>query len=139
MSNQHTPAAERFRAQFTKRRPDECWVWRGATRNGYGTLEVGGRPVYAHRFSLLHFGFRLARGMVVDHLCCNRRCVNPGHMELVTNSENVRRGHERRPDSNTCRNGHVYTTETLYIDPRGKRDCRTCRANARARYEVRHG
>jgi hypothetical protein len=74
----------------------DCWVWLGAhTADGYGCFRVGAHVRYAHR--LVYAYFRpLEWSEVIDHLCCNRGCVNPAHMEPVCQIENTLRGFDRR-------------------------------------------
>jgi hypothetical protein len=71
-----------------------CWVWQGALacgRSGYGRLNVGGRLVPAHRYYYEHVVGPIPERLVLDHLCGTTRCVNPAHLEPVTQTENVRR------------------------------------------------
>ena len=88
-----------------------CWNWIGTiNKDGYPLIRFKYRQWRAHR---LHFAFykgALVPEMEIDHLCNNRRCVNPAHLEQVTSDENNRRAAERR---GTCRRGHVRTPENL--------------------------
>lgn len=93
-ANQHTDRMAAFWKRVRKRR---CWKWTGAiTETGYGVLQVNGRKTYAHRFVYERLIGRIPVGLVIDHLCRVRSCVNPAHMEPVTNEENLRRGVEAR-------------------------------------------
>jgi hypothetical protein len=70
-----------------------CWVWRGQINaKGYGEYEKQYKKYKAHAFVYCWFGGVIPEGMVPDHLCRNRGCVNPAHIEPVTKAENVRRG-----------------------------------------------
>jgi hypothetical protein len=75
----------------------DCWVWFGALNDdGYGVIWDGTRLVYAHRLMYRWAFGEVPVGLTIDHLCRVRACVNPIHLEPVTNRENIRRGFEAR-------------------------------------------
>ena len=119
-----------------------CWEWTGyVTPQGYGTLFGGpsvARPLLAHRVS-----YELARGPIpsgreLDHLCRNRRCVNPAHLEPVTALVNWERGESpslANRAKDRCPRGHRYTTDNTWRNAKGHRWCRHCaRIKALRRY-----
>jgi hypothetical protein len=72
-----------------------CHMWMGPFHgNGYGLFQLDGRPHPAHRIAYTIAHGYVPSGLVIDHLCANKWCVNPSHLEAVTNGENVRRGSE---------------------------------------------
>lgn len=105
-----------------------CWNWTAALyKNGYGQFYYEGRTNYAHRFSYSFYNGEIPEGLVIDHLCRNKKCVNPWHLEAVTNQENVRRAF-----ADQCHNGHNMTNRDNYIlDNKGggrlARRCLICR------------
>lgn len=127
--NKKRPPLERF-LSFVKK-TDGCWFWMGALKeNGYGAFGVNYKSGYAHRFSYEQFRGPIPSGLALDHLCRVRNCVNPKHLEAVTDRENILRGDSpaakasRRP---TCINGHEYSEENTYKYG-GARQCKICRA-----------
>jgi hypothetical protein len=114
----------------------DCWEWLGVINaSGYGTFKRSGSRYMAHRWTYEQLVGPIPEGLTIDHLCRNRSCVNPVHMEPVTRGENTIRGGGtyvaaaiKRAQTN-CKHGHEYTTENTYIDPKtDRRSCRTCRS-----------
>jgi hypothetical protein len=113
----------RFMDSF-RRLPNGCWQWTGALADTrYGTIGIGGRSVLAHRHSFALFKGPIPAGLDVDHLCRNRSCVNPDHLEAVTHLENIRRSLPAK-----CKRGHDWSDpRNWYIRPgNGYRMCRPC-------------
>lgn len=114
-------------------RPDlgPCWMWIGALNShGYGTFRFHCRTVPATRFIVgLVAGEPIAKGMEPDHLCRNRACVNPNHIEVVTRKENGLRGNSPCAifsRSTHCVHGHPFSGDNLMLRKNRGRDCREC-------------
>lgn len=107
-----------------------CWEFTGCTGgDGYGWLRIGARAHAAHRVTYEHFVGPIPDGLTLDHLCRNRLCVNPHHLEPVTRGENVMRGVGFAPVNKAkthCPHGHEYSPENTYRNRRGWRACRAC-------------
>ncbi len=97
-----------------------CWVWQ-ARRDpkGYGSFSWQGRWTKAHHVAFLVLGIPIVEQ--VDHTCTNTSCVNPAHLDPVTNAENMRRRYARMTH---CKHGH--SLSDAYVEKRGTRNCRTC-------------
>lgn len=119
---------------------NQCWNWLGSKyQNGYG--KVGKAGYMVHRIA-----YELTKGtvpadMCLDHLCRNRSCINPDHLEVVTLVENVMRGESHNAVNarkTHCKNGHEFTQANTYIHPkRGTRNCIFCRNEASRRHTSR--
>ena len=131
----------RFHSKYVRGADDECWLWTDAPAgNGYGMMSVGGRggsKQYAHRLSYeIHVG-PIPDGLTIDHVwkrgCRSRLCVNPNHLEPVTNGDNVRRAdpgqrtRDRAAAQTHCKRNHPFDEANTYRD-RGARACRACHA-----------
>jgi len=121
--------------------PTGCWNWTGhISSNGYGWTTCFGRRQAVHRISYQLFIGPIPTGCVLDHLCRNRCCINPEHLDPVTQLENMRRGIgfiAAQMKRTACPKGHPLTGDNLVthsLNIHGKRTCRRCRADKQSAY-----
>lgn len=122
-----------------------CWIWKGGDNSkGYGFIRLysDNTGIMAHRYFYLHFVGEIPKGLVLDHLCRNRRCVNPGHLEPVSDMENFLRGESSGAKAlrqSKCKCGRAF--DALWKNGHGSvsRKCKHCtRVCARA-YRLKRG
>jgi len=133
---------DRFWMSVKKGGPEECWIWKKSLDvGGYGVFWVGDKHMKAHRYS-----WQLVHGPVdptlcLDHLCRVRSCVNPAHLEPVTNRINVLRGVSivaKVASSDKCMKGHSLSDDNCRITPKGHRLCRICEKERKYKYYRDH-
>lgn len=126
---------DRFWEKVIKKNNNECWDWFGSKSRGYGNIGYKGKTYKAHRISFLLAGHNLDPMLTIDHLCMNKLCVNPDHLEQVTIRENILRAKGRAFENlikTHCKQGHKFTKKNTYtVNQKGRmlpgRQCITCR------------
>ena len=138
-------AVDRLWSRVAVGLPDECWPWLLSRRDGYGILRFdrdGARlSTGAHRAAYVSRRGAIPPGLVLDHLCRNRACCNPSHLEPVTNRENARRGDLVGPRGRYCRHGHELAGDNLNLYSNGvhvRRVCRACALRRSKESKARH-
>ena len=106
----------------------KCWEWIGGRAHEYPYIRINNimnKPVHRIMYELVNG--KIEQGLVIDHVCSNKNCVNPQHLEEVTNHENNLRGNTDLQHAGYCKNGHKRTPENTYIRPDGRGTyCRKC-------------
>ena len=131
------PIKERFLSHVKVLSQQECWPWLAHhSPKGYGYFNFEGKNIQSHRISYMLFIGPLPEGKEVDHLCRNRICQNPWHLQAVTHIVNLHRRigsrkgtHNRlkRPLKAFCLKGHPFDESNTYIDKYGHRQCKMCK------------
>lgn len=132
---------ERFESKIEWIPFSTCWWWNGSIEsNGYGRFKAGGRKWSPHRLAYEHWNGQLKDGLEIDHLCRNRSCVNPAHLEQVTHRENSRRGLSGRFNAEkiNCSKGHPFSAENTRFND-NRRICMTCNKNASVAWRRQKG
>lgn len=128
---------KRFVSKFVVNKKSGCWVWQASKRDGYGRYHHDNKWTQAHRYAYEKLCGEIPPNLQIDHICRNRACVNPNHMEIVTQQENIRRGKSPfiiNSQRTHCINGHEFNTENTIIDANGYRRCRACHRKRALRY-----
>ena len=119
----------------------KCVLWKGAIdSDGYGRKQVGKKWKGAHRVIWEEKNGVIPKGLVIDHLCRNRACVNTEHMEVVTVKENTLRGFgiaAINARKKVCVKGHTLEGNNLMIMKDGRRWCRECGRSRWRAYRLR--
>lgn len=147
---------DRFEAKYIPEPNSGCWIWTGApqrTRGRYGSFNYFGKPTPAHRVSWLLYRGEIPLGLYVLHRCDNGFCVNPDHLFLGTQQDNmddmtkkgrwnsyagIEKAAQVRKARTHCKRGHELTGDNLIVQPDGHRNCRACQQfHSRRSYEQR--
>ena len=130
---EQTSALNRFMEKVRVDEVTDCWVWTGTWKGkGYACFQIARhRSARGHRWAYENLVGPIPDGLQLDHLCRNRMCVNPAHLEPVTHGENQRRG--MRGSQAHCLRGHRFDEANTAIRRDGRRRCRQCQRDRRTR------
>jgi len=110
----------------------DYWEWQDSLdKDGYGHLRVGDKKIRVHRWIYEYYYGSICPVLTIDHLCRNRGCCNPFHLEQVTQKENTQRGLTGKINNHNkikthCKRGHEFTHDNVYIGKKGNRICKKC-------------
>jgi len=108
---------------------------KGITTNGYSRIRVNGKLIQAHRWAWESVNGKIPNGLVIDHICRNRKCISLEHLRMVTQKENIMAGLHNIDNRSHCNQGHPFVKENIMVRKSGKRECSECnRIRARANY-----
>ena len=132
-SSRHQTLEERFLAKVQK--TTGCWLWTGSKdRQGYGAIHRDNSMERAHRVSHELYKGPIPDGLTIDHLCRNTSCVNPEHLEAVTQQVNILRSDgpcAQNARKTKCNHGHPFDEVNTGYTQKGERYCKACLARAR--------
>lgn len=117
-----------------------CWLWQRQLTRGYGRIWIDGENIGVHVYFYRCLAGDIPEGLVLDHLCRVRNCVNPEHLEPVPNGENVLRGEglsAQNARKTHCNHGHEFSPANTGRDKRGDRVCLTCKRENLRRWRAK--
>lgn len=118
-----------------------CWNWTGFKQSGYGVTSKNGKVKKAHRIVYEMLVGPVKKGLCLDHLCRNRSCCNPNHLEQVTLKENILRGEgitAKNARRTHCKNNHPFDKENTFWKKGGGRRCKKCLSDYQRKYYKTH-
>lgn len=117
----------------------DCWEWiAGKDKDGYGIFKLDKKVIKAYKYSYELYNGKISHNLEMDHICENRKCVNPAHLQAVSHQENCKHSQNYCRNKTHCPLGHEYTQEnTYYKIIKNKYKVRNCRECKRTRWKTK--
>jgi hypothetical protein len=132
--NSHrTRSVEERLPDFIRKLESGCWEWIGSITRGYGQFGIKRKTLRAHKYNYESKYGKVPEGLVLDHTCRNKWCVNPDHLQPVKQIANMETKNMNTHWTGICKRGHLLVGDNVRMRSDGRQQCKTCQRASDAR------